>query len=155
MGYCVTILVYTIAFAELIYAATCVYDFLFTGIERMTLVADVHFKQISFFGCAHTELGAASAYYINYFVLGMYFFFHYYYLVSVLSNAYLLYIFIPELSTDLFNNFLNVRFYLVYSEKNLYFDDGANIADGVFAELGKQFGHFGKCHSFINKRREF
>ena len=69
-----------VSFLEFVYAAACIHKLLFTGEERMALVADVDFQCVNLLGCAGFESSSARAYNRYFMIIGMYFGLHITYL---------------------------------------------------------------------------
>ena len=65
-----------ISFLEFVYAAACINKLLFTGEERMALIADIHFKRVDVFSRTRLKCSSASAYNRNFVIIGMYFGLH-------------------------------------------------------------------------------
>jgi len=69
-----------VSFLELIYTAACIDKLLFTGEERMALIADIDLQRFYVFSSACRESSTASAHNRYLVVFGMYFGLHSYHL---------------------------------------------------------------------------
>ena len=76
-----------VSFLELVYAAACIHKLLFTGEERMALVAYINLQSIHLLCGTRLEGSTASAYNRYIMIIGMYFGLH----ISYLAISLILY----------------------------------------------------------------